>query len=174
MITEGEDMSTTKQKSIAQRRKEINLTVDHGIRAVCFDLNGVLIDYTKEHPPIDRIIKTVERANLIFDGRTAVVTNCPRVQTEKALKDSGLFDLFQYIVTIDDFWGSPKPSPRGYMLAQEKFGIKGHKSILAIDDTGRGIMSAIGARFRTWWLEEFDHLTPDNLVKVLNSYRITL
>lgn len=230
-------MLKTSGKTIAQRRAEINKTANHGIRAVCFDLDGVLVDAAEWHKdalnealiafdidaiseedhiktynglstyrkldmlgvnplgqrliyekkqdltidiieerctPVARIIETVERANLIFDNQVAVVTNCSRNTAKLMLKKSGLLHLFKFLVCNEDVDGKIKPHPRPYLLAQERFGLNGPKCLLAIDDTGRGIISAVDARCRTWFLKYFEELTADNLVGVLDSYRITI
>lgn len=220
-----------------QTRQEINAQVDHGIKAMCFDLDGVLVDAADWHKLalnralefygfdgiseedhiktynglgtyrklemlgipkkyhrgiygkkqdftidyIDRKCKTVERirgavseAYRLFGGNICVVTNCSRYTAELMLKKAGLFDLFKFIVTNEDVDGKIKPHPWPYIFAQQKLGFTKNKEVLAVDDTGRGIISAVDARCRTWFLKNFEDLTADNLNRVLDGYRITI
>ena len=125
--------------------------------------------------PIERIIETVRHANRLFDNKTAVVTNCSRRTAELMLEKSGLSGLFQFIITNEDVDGKIKPHPWPYILAQNKLGFANtSKVVLAIDDTGKGIMSAVDAHMRTWRLRRFEDLSVTNLNKVLDYYRITI
>ena len=228
-------------KVIRKINKRTRALDDHGIRAVLFDLDGVLVDAAdwhkdalndalelfgyapiekKEHfktfnglstkrkldmlfnigridnecwndsiaekkqeltvkiinercVPVQRIIDTVELANKLFNGQTAVVTNCSRPTAELMLEKSGLLHLFKFLICNEDVSGKIKPHPLPYILATERFGLKQNES-LAIDDTSRGIMSAIDAKCRIWRLKSFDDLTPSKLINTLDSYRITI
>jgi len=219
--------------------------VDHGIRAVCFDLDGVLVDapdwhreafnlalrdicspvlsdedheanfnglstykkldilarrgnedfkfpdirkyfYDKKQEftrkligercePVTRVIDVVNYANSIFDNKTAVVTNCSRSTAEAMLEKSNLLHRFQFIITNEDVDGKIKPHPWPYLLAKNRLGFgNSNKSVLAIDDIDKGIISAVDAQMRTWRLKKFEDLTVRNLMKVLSGYRIRI
>jgi beta-phosphoglucomutase-like phosphatase (HAD superfamily) len=125
--------------------------------------------------PITRVIDTVEYANSIFGGKTCVVTNCSRSTAELMLKKSNLFHRFQFIITNGDVDGKIKPHPWPYLLAKDKMGYSNSsKTVLAIDDTSKGIMSAVDAKMRAWRLENFEDLTVRNLMSVLGGYRIAI
>jgi beta-phosphoglucomutase len=234
----------TKAERVAMRRQEINATVDHGIKAIFFDLHGVLVDITgwhrvaflsalqdfgekvpipRSHPvwkvaggtrkqldflalhgwttydprctsttqaiydrkqeytqefikkrckPIPKIIDVMNYAQSI-GLRLACVTNGNRVNAEKMIKASGLYKYFEFIITRDDVGGKVKPSPRPYLEALYKMGL-GEKEALVIDDTGNGIMSAVDARCRTWWLKNQDDLSVRNLMRVMHNFRIRI
>lgn len=214
---------------------------DHGIRAVCFDLDGVLVNaadwhkealnqalvdfgfepigndehlnifnglstrkklkmldalgrfdhvlsncvynqkqkYTKEIieekcEPNDRVISAVNYANMLFKNKTCVVTNCSRETAELMLTKSQLLNKFWFLVTNEDVDGKIKPHPRPYLLARSKLGLINSRNILAIDDTDKGIASAVEARCRTWLLENFEDLNIDNLEIVLHNYSISI
>lgn len=229
----------TEMERIAMRRQEINATVPHGIKAIFFDLHGVLVDidgwhrvtvlsalqdfgypvpikrsdplwsvpggtmkqleylastyyinrcdiesiyklkqrYTaelieKRVRPIAKIIDVVAYAQSI-GMRLACVTNGNRVNAEKMLKASRLYDYFEFIITREDVDGLQKPHPRPYFEARFRMGLEA-KEALVIEDTGKGILSAVDAFCRTWWLKQQEDLSVRNLMKVLHSYRCTI
>ncbi len=218
---------------------------DHGIRAICFDLDGVLVDAPDWHreafnnalrelrfrpldmadhlanfnglstfkkldilaergeemfwvpnvrqhfydvkqrfteelieercEPVTRIIDVVNYANSFLGNKTAVVTNCSRITAEAMLRKTNLDGLFQFIITNEDVDGKIKPHPWPFLLAKNKLGLANtNKTVLAIDDTSKGIMSAVDAQMRTWHLKSFEDLTVRNLMNVVSAYRITL
>ena len=232
-------LTASEQEAIVARRKEINATVDHGIRAIFFDLHGVLVDvscwhrvallsalqdygykvpiprsdpvwgiyggtwaqleYLAKHSRIksgdmwgiycnkqdytDNIIeKRCEPNARVIDVmryaesvgyRLAVVTNGTKRNAKKMLKACALYDHIEFIITRADVEGKVKPHPRPYLEARYRMGLK-NKEALVIDDTSRGIMSAVDARCRTWKLKKPEDLSVRNLMRVMHSYRITL
>lgn len=130
------------------------------------------IEIIKERcKPITRVIDTCVYAKSAY--RTAVVTNCSRSTCELMLELSGLSGLFEFIITNEDVGGNVKPHPLPYLMAKYRMGLKCREA-LAIDDTYRGISSAMEAGLRIWKLKEFEHLSVKNLMHIVNSYRITL
>jgi len=229
----------TEAERISMKRQKINATVDHGIKAIFFDLHGVLIDVSGWHRvallsalqdfgykvPIPRkdpvwhiyggtwaqleylngenrigtlnmwgiynrkqeyIFNIIEKrckpeARLIdvmryarsVGYRLAVVTNGGKFNSTKMLKACGLYDHFEFIITREDVGGQVKPHPRPYLEARYKMGLMDDEA-LVIDDTPRGIMSAVDADCRTWRLKKQEDLNVRNLMKVMHSFRITL
>lgn len=118
--------------------------------------------------PNQRLIELIDYAKIAVHS-IAVVTNCSRLTTELMLRRSCLFDEFDFIVTNNDVGGRIKPNPWPYMKACLHFGLK-RKQVLAIDDTHKGIVSAMEAGCRIWKLEKFEDLTIDNLKKQLHQF----
>ena len=123
--------------------------------------------------PNPRVIKTIELANRLFRGQIAVVTNCSRATATLMLEKAGLLHLFKFLICNEDVRGNIKPHPLPYILGVDRLNLK-NKQVLAVDDTDKGIMSAIEAGCRTWRINKFDDLTPDRLLDMLDFYRITI
>lgn len=229
----------TEAGRVAMRREEVNATQDHKIKAIFFDLHGVLVDvegwhrvaflsalqdfgykvpiprsdpvwkihggtwaqleymdregqidtrqmwgiynrkqeYTleiieKRCKPQARVIDVIRYAKSA-GYRVAVVTNGSEFNSTKILKASGLYDYFEFIITRKDAEGKVKPHPRPYLEARYKMGLA-NKEALVIEDTPRGIMSAVNAQCRTWKLEKPEDLNVKNLIKVMHNFRCTL
>lgn len=119
--------------------------------------------------PNQRVINTLQYAH-IKGYDLAVVTNCSRHTCELMLNLSGLDGFFEFIISNEDVDGQIKPSPRPYLEATWRLGLK-QKEALAVDDTWKGINSALGAFCRTWHLKKFEELTVSNLKKRLDACR---
>jgi len=105
--------------------------------------------------------------------RMAVVTNGSVDNVEAILKAAGISEYFEFVITRETVNGKVKPSPTPYVEAAHRMGLIGGEA-LAIDDTQRGIMSAIGARCRFWHLYSPEDLTIDNFKRVIDSYEIMI
>ena len=121
---------------------------------------------------IPKVIDVMEYAKSA-GFRLAVVTNGNRTNAEMMLKASGLYDYFEFIITREDVDGDVKPSPRPYLEARYRMGLE-RKEALVIDDTEKGIMSAVDACCRTWRLKSIDDLSVRNLMGVISNYTCTL
>lgn len=145
--------------------------------STCFDaFYDVKQEYTEQFihsrcKPIQRVLDTVMRAKEI--GPTAVVTNCSRNTCYLMLELSGLTELFDVIITNQDVDGKIKPHPWPYLMARFHFCLNS-KEALVIDDTYKGITSAIEAQCETWRLTNFEDLTVDNFNRKLESLKIRL
>jgi len=129
----------------------------------------------KRCKPIQRVIDTVKSANDWVSQNIAVVTNCSRATAELMLRQANLLHMFLFLVTNEDVGGKIKPHPWPYLKAKEKLALGSEfKNILAIDDTNKGIRSAVGARMRTWKLKNFEDLTPENLDKIIMSGKVRI
>lgn len=232
----------TEAQQIAWNRLWINSRVPHGIKAIFFDLHGVLVDITGWHKvavlsamenvlgaipiglisnrhnmwkihggtmaqltymkqlgeipygtctkiydkkqeytqrfietrikPVPKTIDVMKYAKSV-GFRLACVTNGNKCNAEKMLRASGLHDYFEFIITREDVGGKQKPHPRPYLEARYRMEL-GPKEALAIEDSTRGVISAVDARCRTWRLKSQDELSVRNLMDVLHSYRIVL
>ncbi len=120
----------------------------------------------------ERIIELVRHARATV-GTVAVVTNCSRATACEMLRLTGISGAFDLLITNEDVDGKIKPNPWPYLKARFHFGIK-YKNALAIDDTDRGMISAVDAGCRTWKLERFEDLTVGNFERVLSKLHITI
>lgn len=107
--------------------------------------------------------------------KVGCVTNCSRETTMLMLQKAKLVDLFDTIVTNGDVDGKIKPHPRPYVLGQSNLGLANRRKVcLAIDDTLKGIMSAVDAGCRTWKLNNYEDLTVRNLMTRMKALKITI
>lgn len=124
--------------------------------------------------PIARVIDVLVYARSV-KLLTGCVTNCSRETAELMLTKARLIDKFDTIVTNNDVDGKIKPHPWPYILAKNNLGFANQwKKCIAIDDTGKGIISAVEAGCRTWWLKDFKDLNVRNLMSLMKSLRITI
>lgn len=127
----------------------------------------------EEHcKPVERIINVVAWAKS-KGFKLAVVTNGNRFNAEKMLEVSELDSYFDFIISREDVGEKIKPHPRPYLEARWRLGL-GEKEALAIDDSAKGIMSALDARCQTWWLRERDLLGVENFKRVINNCTLGL
>lgn len=165
--------------------KKLDILVERGIHR--FELGHIRSEFYRQKQkftkeiieekcrPVTRIIDTVVYANSIFNNNTGVVTNCSRETAELMLTKANLINRFKVIITNEDVGGKIKPHPWPYIKAKTELGFaNSYKSVLAIDDTDKGIVSAVDAMCRTWKLDSFEDLTVRNLMKVLSAYCITI
>lgn len=128
----------------------------------------------KNCKPIARVIDVLVYARSA-GFKIGLVTNCSRETTMLMLQKARLIDKFDTIVTNNDVDEKIKPHPWPYLLAKYNLGFANkRKSCLAIDDTEKGIMSAIDAGCRTWQLKNFKDLSVRNLMGIISSFRITI
>lgn len=128
----------------------------------------------KNCKPIARVIDVLVYARSA-GFKIGLVTNCSRETTTLMLQKARLIDKFDTIVTNNDVDEKIKPHPWPYLLAKYNLGLANkRKSCLAIDDTEKGIMSAIDAGCRTWQLKNFKDLSVRNLMGIISSFRITI
>ncbi len=124
--------------------------------------------------PFARVIDVLVYARSIH-LKIGCVTNCSRKTAMLMLEKARLVDLFDTIVTNTDVDGKIKPHPWPYLLAKANLGFSNERKIcLAIDDTWKGIMSAVDAGCRTWKLNNYEDLSVRNLVKRMEALRTTI
>ncbi|AGA25257.1 HAD family hydrolase [Singulisphaera acidiphila] len=73
----------------------------------------------------------------------AVATSSRRSYAERLLKNHGLLDRFQFLLTAEDVVHG-KPDPEIYRKAAERFGIPA-SSVLVLEDSAAGLQAAKGA-----------------------------
>ncbi len=124
--------------------------------------------------PFARVIDVLVYARSIH-LKIGCVTNCSRATSILMLEKARLVDLFDTIVTNNDVNGKIKPHPWPYILAKENLGFANKRKIcLAIDDTWKGIMSAVDAGCRTWKLNKYEDLNVRSLMGCIEALRITI
>lgn len=115
--------------------------------------------------PISRVHDAVDFAHYHTGGKIAVVTNCSKETAKLMLERANLTNSFEFMITNEDVDGKIKPHARPYIEAKDKFGLLNttKKNVLAIDDTDKGIKSALDAGCITWRLRNFEDLSVLNL-----------
>jgi HAD superfamily hydrolase (TIGR01509 family) len=116
------------------------------LKAVVFDLNGVIIDDAGWHrgepharEGIAQLITELSDSGLLL----AVATSGRRATAKEVLTKLGLADRFAVIVGLEDV-RLPKPDPEVYRRAVERLAVAPAEAA-AIDDSPRGIRAARGA-----------------------------
>lgn len=116
------------------------------LKAVVFDLNGVIVEEAGWHrgdlqarPGIIELIKALHDAGVPL----AVATSGRRATAKKTLAGLGLDGYFETVVGIEDA-GRPKPDPAPYAIALERLGVAPADAV-AIDDSPAGVRSARAA-----------------------------
>lgn len=164
-------------------RRKLRMLIERG-RIPDRDTLHKSIHKLKQHYTIGKIKENCKPIARVIDvlvyARSAgfkigLVTNCSRETTMLMLQKARLIDKFDTIVTNNDVDEKIKPHPWPYLLAKYNLGLANkRKSCLAIDDTEKGIMSAIDASCRTWQLKNFKDLSVRNLMGIISSFRITI
>lgn len=98
----------------------------------------------RENPPVARLARQV-RNRL----PSAVVTNSERPIAEAVLAATGLQDLFDAILTVEDA-PRPKPAPDLYLLAARRLGVV-PEGCLVLEDSAQGLQAARAAGMR--WID---------------------
>ena len=80
--------------------------------------------------------------------KMGVVTGSPRDYFETIHERTGLLKYFDFVVARDDYAES-KPSPEPYLEGIRRSGVSSDKC-LAIEDSPRGLQSALGAQLDCW------------------------
>jgi HAD superfamily hydrolase (TIGR01509 family) len=95
-----------------------------------------------------RVLSGVEHTLKALYGRMrmCVVTSSQRGHFDAAHANSGLTRYFDFVLAREDY-RQTKPNPEPYLLALRRFGMKAEKCV-AIEDSERGLASALGADLR--------------------------
>jgi HAD superfamily hydrolase (TIGR01509 family) len=78
--------------------------------------------------------------------RMALVTSSPRDQLELVHRSTGLLPFFEFVVAKEDC-ERPKPAADPYLEAVRRLGVS-HRRCLAVEDSARGVASALAAGVR--------------------------
>ena len=95
--------------------------------------------------------------------RMAVATSSHRPETLKCLKNSGLADYFDYVITSDDVENT-KPDPTIFLKAIQHFGID-KKEALVFEDGHNGAHAAINGDCRFVLVEDLAYLNDEDRMK---------
>ena len=91
-----------------------------------------------------RLEKIEMLQGLKSEGHTvACFTNSIRITAELMLKRTGIFDMFDKVITNQDV-SSPKPSPEGYVECMRFFDFAPSETLI-IEDSPKGIEAAKGS-----------------------------
>jgi len=141
-ISRYEHLST--YNGLPTRKKLEMLTVEKGLPAALHGLiNRVKQVYTREEiltkcRPVFE--KEYMMSRLKADGyRLAVCSNAIRDSVELMIRQSGLFDYFEFLVSNEDV-KRPKPDPEIYNKALERLGCKAQEVVI-VEDAPHGIES---------------------------------
>lgn len=94
--------------------------------------------------PIDGVVALLERLRPHY--RLAIVTTSLRRSFETAHRGTGLVGRFDLVLTREDY-GRAKPHPEPYLTAAKRFGLE-PEACLVVEDTERGLASAVAAEMR--------------------------
>jgi HAD superfamily hydrolase (TIGR01509 family) len=78
--------------------------------------------------------------------RMAIVTTAKRTDFDLIHRNRNLIDPIEFVLSVEDY-PNPKPHPDPYQAALDRFGAQPEQAI-AIEDTSRGMRSAIAAGLR--------------------------
>jgi HAD superfamily hydrolase (TIGR01509 family) len=95
--------------------------------------------------------------------KVACYTNSIRLTAELMLKKTGIFDLFDLVISNQDVT-KPKPDPEGYLKCLEFFNIDPQCSVI-IEDSENGIQAAKKTKAKIWKVNNPDDVTKDNFIK---------
>lgn len=96
----------------------------------------IINDYAKVRPEKIEVLKYLKDKNI----KIACYTNSIKDTADLMLKKTGIFDLFDLIITNQDVI-NPKPDPEGYLKILELLKIKKSNTII-IEDSQKGFEAA--------------------------------
>ena len=110
------------------------------VLAWCAAKQEVLVDLLRAAPPIYPGVPQSIR-NIASQGiRQAIVTSTWRADVQATLRQSGLLDMMEFVVSKEDV-AKPKPSPDGYRLAVQRLGLPPARCV-ALEDSPFGLKAA--------------------------------
>ncbi|MBN2320051.1 MAG: HAD family phosphatase [Acidobacteria bacterium] len=113
------------------------------LKHVLDDRNARYREILKDNPPPVRSQVPETLAKLSGRVKLGIVTGSHRDQFHHMHRSSGLPDMFDVIVTGDDY-KEPKPDPGLYLAALEALDLPAGECI-AVEDTKRGLLAAVNA-----------------------------
>ena len=118
----------------------------HNINAIDFlSVTHNLQDFNKLVLPENNIKKTLSK----IQGRKIIYTNAPKTYTNKILKISKIFELFDEIFTIEDSNFIPKPDQDMMNAFLKKYDIS---EGFFIDDVKENLIAAKNSGLTTIWI----------------------
>lgn len=135
----------TTYNGLPTRKKLEMLSVEKGLpRGLHNIVSRIKQKYTREEI-LRQCTPVFEKEFMIHqlkrDGyRMAVCSNAVRESVELMLRASGLFDLFEFVISNEDV-KHPKPDPEMYLAAFDRLGLKPQECII-VEDAGPGIEAA--------------------------------
>jgi len=92
-------------------------------------------------PGVADVLRQLERTH-----RMAIVTTSRRVDFDLIHRDRDLIDPIEFVLSVEDY-PNAKPHPDPYLAALDRFGADPDQAV-AVEDTSRGLRSAIAAGLR--------------------------
>jgi beta-phosphoglucomutase len=108
-----------------------------------------------------KLINALKNKNL----NVSCFTNSIRETADLMLKKTGIFDLFDKILTNQDV-SFPKPSPEGYIKTMEYFNCKPEETVI-IEDSPKGIQAAKDSGAKVVIVKNPTEVNLDLLEKIL-------
>lgn len=100
---------------------------------------ALLLTDLEIHDAANRLINFLAEQNV----KLGIVTNSPRWYAEAILKNFGIFEKFQSIVTYNEVTRSGiKPSPNGIRLALDELDVSDPSKVIYIGDEGKDIIAS--------------------------------
>ncbi len=121
---------------------------------------SIVINLLKNVEPMPGLEMLVEFLKT-YDGKKAVATSSNVGYAEIILKKFGMIDLFDLIVTAEDFVSS-KPDPEIFLLAAKKMGV-GVGDCIVVEDSRNGILAAKNANMKVVGIRNSKFETHQNL-----------
>ena len=133
----------------------LGLVRHHGIRAAHF------LEETHRLPGLEERLRTSapDRAALArLRGRKVILTNAPRDYAMRVLRRTGLLQLFDGVVTIEDMtmFGLPRPKPDARMLRRlvARLRVPASRCVL-VEDTLQHLKAARSLGMYTIWMQRY-------------------
>lgn len=128
--------------------------------------------YVKLYPGVKETLNYLKEAGI----RMAVVSNGSRSEIPKYLKNGGICEFFQVIITADDV-DEPKPSPKPILKALRELGVSEEKCLMVGDTLIDGISAkraGVKIALLTWGIdseEEIKKFNPDYILSKIESLK---
>ena len=114
--------------------------------------------------PEDNLKETISN----IKGRKIIYTNAPKSYTDRILKISNIYEMFDEVFTIEDSDFTPKPNQESMANFLKKYNIK---EGIFIDDIKENLKTAKNFRLSTIWItnEITDHSYIDRRIEKISD-----
>ena len=130
---------------------------------ICATKQALTIDYVNKNLKFDREKYTIIKSLKENGFQIGCVTNSIKMTTELMLKNIGIINLFDCIITNEDI-KAPKPSPDGYNKCLKILGGTIDNTII-VEDSPVGIQAAIASGCKVLKVKDPTAVTYGNILK---------